>query len=546
MLERAPSREAGTRGAVRPPLRVGFLVADRTGFETWQLRAFDRIQGDARFEIAAMLVHPRPFGNQSEPGFFGLVSRIERKVLAREPAYRPATFDPADQRFEMLAAGNGQGGVDAPFAQKLIESLDLDLVIRMTAEGLPDGVIKSLPFGEWGFSFSRQRSRTADWSGYTDMLAGDPSVEMNLDVRRSGDAANIRMADAHFNVKFSGARNDGFVKERAVTLLMRELGRLADTGVVDGVPAEPAPQVPPPATVDLIRYSFSLASRITGRAKKLFQTKTGTVTTIWTLFSGQGNIADFEPSQSTEWPSTSEEIRADPFLIEHDGQSYCFYEAYSSKVKKAHIAVSRIEPDGLKPLGIALIRDYHLSYPFVFHHEGQLYMMPETNQARRIEIWRCVAFPLKWELHATALEGKSPADSMLHRIGDRWWLFTNLSDFHAYEDHCSELHIFEVDGPDLKMVTPHALNPVVIDSTTARNAGRLFEIDGRLYRPAQRNEYGIYGYGLNIMEITSLGLDVYEEKLLRVIRPDFKPGLMGCHHFDASNGRYVIDARLSE
>jgi hypothetical protein len=104
--------------------------------------------------------------------------------------------------------------------------------------------------------------------------------------------------------------------------------------------------------------------------------------------------------------------------------------------------------------------------------------------------------------------------------------------------------VFEVDGPELTRIEPHKHNPVVIGSTVARGAGRIFEHDGRLLRPSQRNTNGVYGYGLNIMEIEELTLDDYRERCIRTITPGFKPGLRGCHHFDATNGRYILDARL--
>jgi hypothetical protein len=45
------------------------------------------------------------------------------------------------------------------------------------------------------------------------------------------------------------------------------------------------------------------------------------------------------------------------------------------------------------------------------------------------------------------------------------------------------------------------------------------------------------------MEILRLDLDHYEERRLRHITPDFAPGLIGCHHFDALDGWCVIDVR---
>ena len=73
----------------------------------------------------------------------------------------------------------------------------------------------------------------------------------------------------------------------------------------------------------------------------------------------------------------------------------------------------------------------------------------------------------------------------------------------------------------------------------------MFERDGHLYRPSQRNTNGIYGYGLNIMEIDELSSEAYRERCVRVITPDFKTGLHGCHHFDEAGGRYILDARLT-
>jgi hypothetical protein len=47
------------------------------------------------------------------------------------------------------------------------------------------------------------------------------------------------------------------------------------------------------------------------------------------------------------------------------------------------------------------------------------------------------------------------------------------------------------------------------------------------------------------MEIEQLDLETYQETCIRTIAPDFKAGLLGCHHFDAAGGRYVLDARLT-
>lgn len=525
------------------PLRIG-VATDRTGgFENWQLRVLDRIVGDGRFRLEALMLCPPHATERKASSLLGLASRLERATLGRQPAFVPQHFDLDAQRFEFIGDGTGRGSVG-----RLTAILkDVDLVLCLGAQGLPDEALRLLPFGEWHLSFSAQSSGDIDWSGYSSVIGKQASTGLRLLVRRGDPVETLSIASSAFNTKFSAVRNGDFVKERAVTLVMRELGRIADTGNLGDAVAgdEPAPSETAPSDMDLLRYGYSLSSALLGRAGKALMSKMGGGSAVWTLYTGRGTIDDFDPSQAVEIVPEDDEIRADPFILEHEGECYLFYEAYAQGQHKAHIAVSRFVGDKLERLGVALECDHHLSYPFVFRHDGDLFMMPETNQARRLEVWRCVEFPLKWELYSTALVGLSSADSSLTFYQGKWWLFTNLSDFHAYEDHCSELHVFEVDGPKLSRVVPHKRNPVVIDSTIARNAGRMFERNGRLYRPSQRNEHGIYGYGLNIMEIEQLDLDTYRERCIRTITPDFKPGLMGCHHFDAAGGRYVIDARLT-
>lgn len=525
------------------PLRIG-VATDRTGgFENWQLRVLDRIAGDSRFQLDVFVLCPQHSAEHKPSPLFSLASWLERATLGRQPTFVPQHFDPEVQRFEYIGNGAGQGR-----AERLGASLKgVDLVICLAADGLPDEAVRFLPFGEWHLSFSAQSSGDVDWSGYSSVIEKQPSTGLHLFVRRGDPADTLCIASSAFNTKFSAVRNGDFVKERAVTLVMRELGRIADTRNLGGATgkAEPARPETAPSHIDLLRYGYSLSSELLGRAGKAVMSKMGGGSAVWTLYTGRGTIDDFDPRQAVEIVPDNDEIRADPFILEHEGECYLFYEAYAQGQHKAHIAVSRFVGDKLERLGVALECDHHLSYPFIFRHDGDLFMMPETNQARRLEVWRCVEFPLKWELYSTALEGLSPADSSLTFYQGKWWLFTNLSDFHAYEDHCSELHVFEVDGPKLSRVVPHKRNPVVIDSTIARNGGRMFERHGRLYRPSQRNEHGIYGYGLNIMEIEQMDLDTYRERCIRTITPDFKPGLMGCHHFDAGGGRYVIDARLT-
>ena len=65
---------------------------------------------------------------------------------------------------------------------------------------------------------------------------------------------------------------------------------------------------------------------------------------------------------------TPEEGLADPFAVEHDGQTYVFFERLDHRAGHASIACTRIDDSGraAEPVITVLAPGYHLSYPFVF------------------------------------------------------------------------------------------------------------------------------------------------------------------------------------
>ena len=290
------------------------------------------------------------------------------------------------------------------------------------------------------------------------------------------------------------------------------------------------------------RYLWSLARHSTRRAVNDLRARMGHRPGQFILKSAECGWDEFDASAATAHIPDGNRYFADPFLWDRDGQTYCFFEEFDYRKGRGHISAGRFEDGQLTDVGPVIQTAYHLSFPFLFEAEGQLYMLPETSEKRRLEVWKCIEFPDRWERHATALEGIAASDSTINLIGGEWWLFTNISTDPFLEMN-SELHVFRVDGPDLAKLEPHSFNPVVFNSRSARNAGRILEMDGRLYRPAQDNSHGYYGYGLRLMEIRHLSMDDYEEVEVRKILPDFEPGIIGCHHLDIRDGRVIIDVR---
>jgi hypothetical protein len=506
-------------------LRIGVLTAAPERAEAWERELVRRIAADDRMELACVILADSAPG-PAAGGLYGLVRRIDRAAFGREPASPgyAALTDVRRLSLEEALADPAALGLDV-----LVEAADLAAAAPLRA---------AARHGAWTFDFCLAQAVRADLTGFWEAARRAPLTPAAL-VRRA-DGGTELLAETAFNTKFSGARNAAYLKVRMVSLMLRELRRLALDGAAPAGRAY-APSAPrTPSAGQVLAYGVGVVRELATRASMAGAARLGLRPDMWALYLGQGAAPFVSAAAARRIEPYAGELWADPFLWREGEALYVFFENYDYATRLGRISVGRLEDGELHYLGDALKLEHHLSYPFVFRHDGQLYMMPERHQADRVEVWRCVEFPLKWELHATALEGRSPADSLMHFDGASWWLFTNLTE-KLFADHCAELHVFQVDGPDLKSVVPHAANPVVIGSELARNGGRIFTRDGRLFRPAQLNTHGVYGYGLNVMEITELSLERYAETRVHRIVPDHAPGLKGCHHMDVNGETWVLD-----
>jgi hypothetical protein len=223
---------------------------------------------------------------------------------------------------------------------------------------------------------------------------------------------------------------------------------------------------------------------------------------------------------------------ADPFPIEVNGRHFLFVEDYSHAARRAVISVSEAGPDDAwSPPRRVLECDYHLSYPFVFEHEGAIYMLPETGEAGRVELHRAVEFPHEWRPDRVLLDGVTAFDATLHIEDGLLWLFANIVEGH--EDR-GELWLFSSRSLDGEW-RPHPQNPVVTDPGTARPAGRLFRQGGVLVRPSQDCSRG-YGEAVVLNRVDVLSLGEYRETPVGRIEPDWMPGVEGTH-------TYTFDSR---
>jgi hypothetical protein len=225
---------------------------------------------------------------------------------------------------------------------------------------------------------------------------------------------------------------------------------------------------------------------------------------------------------------------ADPFLFEDSGIDYLFCEEFPYATGKGVISVFALEENGNPGSPrVVLERPYHLSYPLVFRHEGQIWMMPESGQNRTVELYRAERFPDRWTLDRVLVSGTEVGDATPFPWRGQWWLTAASGEsVGAMWDSLSLYH-----GPSPLGPWTRTLNePALIDASAARPGGRVFEHEGALWRPAQDCRAG-YGSGLafcRIEELTPCGFR--QTPMLRFAPPG------GLHTFNMNERFAVIDA----
>ena len=214
---------------------------------------------------------------------------------------------------------------------------------------------------------------------------------------------------------------------------------------------------------------------------------------------------------------------ADPFLVlAHEmpstlaskGYIYMFFEMKNTETGLGEIGAARSNDDGKSwnYVGEALVKPYHLSYPFIIYDgvKNLFLMIPESNEALAVCIYQTTPekFPLGWHLVKVALSGRKFVDTSLVKVGSRFFIFTSVD---------YSLYVYSTDDIFSDWVA-HPFNPVVKhNKKIGRSAGKATLIDGRIIRTAQdcSNFYGekIYLFEVNVTDVE------YSETLLYTLTP---------------------------
>lgn len=233
---------------------------------------------------------------------------------------------------------------------------------------------------------------------------------------------------------------------------------------------------------------------------------------------------------------------ADPFIVKEIDHTWVFFEEFDHKIMSGKISVVDLQQNNSLKRETVLEKSYHLSFPNVFKLKENYFMMPEESESGEQNVYKAEQFPYQWEKYKTILHDIKVVDPVFIFSNDRYWLFFNKIEDFEYENN-ERLYLYS--SPDLfsDQWESHPQNPVVIDKTSARNAGKIIKEDDQFIRVSQ-NCKETYGAHILKNRMTQLSEKIYrEEKLISTWHfEDFD----GCHTINSEGDMTVIDLLIKE
>jgi hypothetical protein len=560
------------KGAGSPPLRVGLLLDD-VRLPRCFAEALDSIVASpcAHLELLVFRSSPPPATKRSQ-------SRLSRVAeVLRDPRRRSLLFYQRYERWDRnrlaakSAAADPLEEIDCTPMLEGIERLVVDPIIKGFVHRFPPDAIDAIRaqsldvLVRFGFNILRgeilQAARYGIWSyhhGDNDFYRGGPPYfwELVEENPRSGvilqvlsealDAGTVIAKGVYATEPgLSVSKNRLRPYWASVPFLGDKLRELHDHGWEQVLRRAPRPAAyqgkrrlyRTPTNGQMLRWLVPTVAR-----KALARTYRREQLAHWRLAVRVGDcqIADGTELDGFRWiEPPAGRYHADPFLIDHQGKRWLFFEDYSYAERRAVIACAEVRADGEVGEGAPVLDSgSHLSYPYVFAWGSELFMIPESRAQRAVVLYRAVRFPYEWRRERQLFAGEAVDTSVW--VGDgRIWFFVPRLEPRGGGVH---LWLFSADEPagDWRV---HPASPISRDVRNARGAGAIFRQGEILVRPAQDGSR-IYGYAFSLNQIVRLTEGEYEERPLRVVEPgcaDWARGLGGTHSYARAPGLEIVD-----
>ena len=420
---------------------------------------------------------------------------------------------------------------------KRIKELDCDVLIRCGSGILKGGILEVAEFGVISLHHGDNTKYRGGPPGFWEVLFKESQTGFIVQKLTDTLDGGVVLATGSVGTKPLFTWNCSYVTQQSSFAICKVLSQIAENRELpDPVKQdELGPIYKLPSTFYSLRYISSTSLLLFRKVLERLLNSSPT----WRVFIFDSNWKEIDKTRGVEIPNPEGCFSADPFLISSEIGEFLFVEEFSYAQKKAHIAVYDVSTSIPKRLGIALNEEFHVSFPYVFRHENNFYMCPETIASRQVRLYKATNFPLDWKLQSVLLDNICAADPLIFFKDGKFWLLANVDPKCSGDSH-SMLSVFYSDDLQSKSWLQSELNPVLFDASCARNGGLVCTNDSKL-RFGQVQGFNLYGESLRAFEIIKINEVEYKEVEVPLPKPDIGSTFIGMHHLSSIGGKTAVD-----
>ena len=405
-----------------------------------------------------------------------------------------------------------------------IKSYELDFILRFGFDIIRGEVLKAARYGIWSYHHDDERVVRGGPPGFWEFMRKIPAngvilqqltdeLDKGLIIRRLQFDTILHSYKAHLN---------RLLLESECLPLQACKDLMVNGKLEPELSQSKAPIMHPPKNFQMLKYFWLCFWRkVAYHWKYLFRQEDWNVG----YYTSPSDIHWLKPSKSDYF--------ADPFIISNNDDTYLFFEWFSNKNGKADLAVAK-KSENFEVYHKITDFPEHRSYPYVFDYQGQIYCIPEANQTNKVSLYRFENDHLTFD--CDLLQGRF-VDTTLFIYDGKFYLFTTP------QKH-PHTHLFIFVADDLRgPYRPHYNNPVKVDCSNSRMAGKIQNIDGELVRPAQNSTLH-YGSSITLNKIVQLSEYQFVEEFYKEIKPfENTPYNKGIHTINSDGEITVFDAK---
>lgn len=561
-----------------PKLRIGILIEDFV-LSAVDATILSQIEACTFAEIVLVVRDGRagggaPVGARVPPGgkvsaaapparpfsAYGLYLKLDERRCYDErlDPLKPVDCEDKFAGIDEIAVRTEQAGRGQRFPKGAVEAIRacrVDVLVKFGFGRLEGDILTAARCGVWSFRYADPEYYRGGPAYFWEMVEKRPVCGAVLEIlgEKPGDRLVLAKGQYATEADFSLFRNRIGPYWGSAHFLVWKLKELHELGfeTLKARAARPAPYrgrravYGEPGTLEMLRWFGGTMLRKFRRKSEPrmlhWQTALRTGASVPSIRPGAGK-ADLSGFRFITAPKGH--FYADPFLFEKNGRTYLFLEDYSYAETRGDLVVMDVTDEVPAVADLCLKTGSHLSYPFVFAHEGGIYMIPETMAAGEVALYRAEEFPHRWVKERVLYTG-SIVDTTLWIENGVYYFFATFI-FPGTE--AVSLHLFTAESLTGEW-RHHPASPISNDVRDARGAGRLFRQDGVLYRPAQDCS-GTYGRAIRCFRVDELTPDRYSETLVLEVEPSAVPPFQGMpaegtHTYDRCGRFEVIDAKFN-